>query len=144
MFVARTLLVAALLAAPFAAKAEDKKPTPIEPKCKELSNGGSRCRNSDGHIVTNIPDENGVMTTTSTDPRDWGRRNSQGRGITPDPSVKDSWRGLEYRRATEGRVTDPWAPSSRPASEPSGIKVAHPDGSATRCRPVGGTMRCER
>jgi hypothetical protein len=144
MFVARTFLVAVLLGVPFTAQAEDKQPTPIETKCKELPNGGSRCRNRDGHVVTNIPDKDGVMTTTSTDPRDWGRRNSQGRGITPDPSVKDSWPAIEYRRSTTGRVTDPWTRPAPPAPAPPGIRVAHPDGSATRCGPVGGTMRCER
>lgn len=57
MFIARALLVAALLAVPFSGQAEDKRPTTFEPKCKELPNGGSRCRNSDGHVVTNIPDK---------------------------------------------------------------------------------------
>lgn len=139
MILARPLLAIAVLALPIAAQAEG---APIEPKCKELANGGQRCRNSDGHVVTNVPDQLGRLTTTSTNPRDWGRRNASGRVITPDPAVKDSYQAIEYRRQAEGRVTEPWAPLPRPQAEPPGVKISHPDGSTTRCGPVGGTMRC--
>lgn len=109
-------IVATLLASPPAlAKSPGCIPTP---------DGGSICREADGHITERHPDKDGVMRTTSTDRRRWGTADGHGGGITPpDGMVRND---PLLRREVWGRVTEPWEPTAKPAPTPGGWRTPGP------------------
>lgn len=94
------------------------------PKCTELPDGGTRCKEVDGHVTERRPDGEGGIRTTSTDPKAWGRSDGHSRGVTPPDSMIRNDPML--RREAWGRVTDPWEPRKAPAPVEGGWKAPSP------------------
>ena len=92
--------------------------------CRPTLDGGERCKQADGHVTETLPDGEGGTRRTSTDPRDWGRSDGRGRGVTPpDSMIRDD---PMLRRDYWGRVTDPWEPKKQPAPVAGGWQAPRP------------------
>lgn len=115
----RVFVLAALAAAALAQPA-----CGAEPDCKETLDGGWRCVETDGHVTERRRTADGDYRTTSTNPRDWGRGDGHGKGVTPPDSMIRN--NPILRAQAWGRVTDPWEPRPRPAPVQGGWKAPAP------------------
>ena len=93
--------------------------------CRPTLDGGERCKQADGHVTETLPDGEGGTRRTSTDPRDWGRSDGRGRGVTPpDSMIRDD---PMLRRDYWGRVTDPREPKKQPSPVAGGWQAPRTD-----------------
>ena len=93
--------------------------------CREVFGGGERCKQADGHVTETIPNGEGGVRKTSTNPHDW--KSTDGRGVAVTPPDRMIRNSPMLRRDYWGRVTEPWEPKKQPTPIDGGWKAPRSD-----------------